>query len=382
MDLLSALLQSIASFGAVALIAIQGFLGGLIDQKTVVTILPDRIASSTPLPSSSQSILGSSTPQRPAASKPATTTPAKNTSAVPIKTAPAAPPPAAAQTVDPETLNAQTRDALVNILCLSNGGAGIHSISGSGVFIDSRGVILTNAHIGQYFLLKDYPSAGNVDCQIRTGSPAQPRYHAALLYLPPNWITNNASQIAAEAGKGTGEDDYAFLVVTGSTGPDALPPSFPNLAMTLTEPNIGDGMLLAAYPAGFLGGIDIEKNLYASSAYAAVTKLYTFAENLNIDLVSIGGTIVSQGGSSGGAMVRTSDGKLDGIISNATTADATADRDLRAITIAHINRSLNNHDQGDIPTLLGKDLGKATAAFAATTGASELETLKNALKNL
>ena len=32
----------------------------------------------------------------------------------------------------------------------------IKAISGSGVIIDSRGVILTNAHLAEYFLLKDY----------------------------------------------------------------------------------------------------------------------------------------------------------------------------------------------------------------------------------
>ena len=30
-------------------------------------------------------------------------------------------------------------------------------ISGSGVIVDSRGVVLTNAHVGQFFLLHDYP---------------------------------------------------------------------------------------------------------------------------------------------------------------------------------------------------------------------------------
>jgi hypothetical protein len=94
-------------------------------------------------------------------------------------------PPLPTVTIASDALNAQTRSALVNILCSVGASGGVHPISGSGVFVDNRGVILTNAHIGQYFLLKDYPVQNNVDCVIRTGGPAQPHYRAKLLYLPP-----------------------------------------------------------------------------------------------------------------------------------------------------------------------------------------------------
>lgn len=374
MDLYSALLKITLSLGTAFLILIHSLLGNLMPSETPITILPERIASTTPPPSSSQSVIGSSTPQKispPASPSKSLTKSVPRTSQSATSTLPA---------IDSEVLNNQTRTALVNILCISKGGGSIHSISGSGVFVDNRGVVLTNAHIGQYFLLKDYPTQGNVDCTIRTGSPAQNQYRATLIYLPPSWITANGSQILSESAMGTGEDDYAFLLVTSSTGPTPLPTSFPYLPMTIAEPDVGTGMFLAAYPAGFLGGIDIEKNLYASSAYAVVTKLFTFGENLNIDLVSIGGTVVSQGGSSGGAMVRQSDGELSGLIANATVGETTADRDLRAITLAHINRSLTNHDQGGITTLLSQDLIKATNTFASSIAPGELEVLKKIIK--
>ncbi len=214
-------------------------------------------------------------------------------------------------------------------------------------------------------MLKDYPSQNNVDCTIRTGSPAQPQYHATLLYLPPAWVSNNADQITAEEAKGTGEDDYAFLLVTGSTGPSPLPATFPAIPMALQEPDFGESAFLAAYPAGFLDGTNIEKNLYISSAYAKVKQLFTFNDTSHIDLVSVGGTIVSQGGSSGGAMVRASDGKLQGIITTDTSATTTAERDLRAITLAHIQRSLAAYGQGSIPQILTQDVVQAAANFAA-----------------
>jgi hypothetical protein len=259
-------------------------------------------------------------------------------------------------------------------LCISQSN-GVESISGSGVLIDNRGVILTNAHIGQYFLLKDYPGVGNIDCTIRMGSPAQPRYRATLLYLPPLWITDNASQLVAQQAKGTGENDYAFLLITNSTGPDLLPTSFPHLAMVTAEPNVGDGAFLAAYPAGFLGGTTIEKSLYPTSAYSTVKELFTFGEARSVDLISVGGTIVSQGGSSGGAAVRASDGKLEGIIATATAADITSQRDLRAITIAHIDRSLVAEGQGGLPALLSQDLTQFAQKFASTIAPAEKEAL-------
>ena len=48
-----------------------------------------------------------------------------------------------------EELNLKARRALVNILCTTKRGGLFSPISGSGVFIDPRGVILTNAHVGQ-----------------------------------------------------------------------------------------------------------------------------------------------------------------------------------------------------------------------------------------
>src|SRR5262249_40009122 len=64
-------------------------------------------------------------------------------------------------------VNAAPRSALVNILCMPQSGA-LQPISGSGVFIDPRGVILTNAHVAQYVLLSESAQI-NLNCMIRTG---------------------------------------------------------------------------------------------------------------------------------------------------------------------------------------------------------------------
>jgi hypothetical protein len=306
-----------------------------------------------------------------------TSTPQKPVSTPSITSTPPAPKPAKSQ----EQVNDETRAALVNILCLSK--QGINGVSGTGIIVDSRGVILTNAHIAQYFLLRDYLAKDNIECTIRVGSPAARMYTASLLYLPPTWVTENASQLKASQATGTGEHDYALLLITGRTDPSAaLPSSFARVPMENSYPDIGNPMLLAAYPAGFLGGETIEKNLYSSSAVTYVTQLFSFNNDIKkVDLFSIGGTVVSQAGSSGGAVVRLESGKLAGMIATATVGTNTGSRDLRAITMAHINASLAAHGMGGLTTLLSGDLVAKAASFAATTAVSERAALEAALKN-
>src|SRR5581483_7670669 len=94
-------------------------------------------------------------------------------STAPASSAPVSTPPPSAPELSPETVNATLRSSLVNILCTTVGGGLFRPISGSGVIIDTRGVILTNAHVAQFFLLKDYPFKNNIQCVVRTGSPAQ-----------------------------------------------------------------------------------------------------------------------------------------------------------------------------------------------------------------
>lgn len=278
--------------------------------------------------------------------------------------------------IDPEAINTQTRTAIVNILCSTASDSLLKPISGSGVIIDPRGIILTNAHIGQYFLLRDYPSKNSVDCVVRMGSPARPLYHAQLIYLPPAWIDTNASQVIAEHGVGTGQDDYAFLQISGSTDPAGkLPSIYPSIGMSGQTPDTGDGILIAGYPAGFLDGITIEKSLYPTSAFTAVGQLYSFDKSSNVDVISLGGTVVAQGGASGGAAVRVYDGRLTGIIATATTGSTTASRDLRAITVEHLDRSLRAYGKGGLVAFLSSDMWIEAADFAAKTFEAEKQKL-------
>lgn len=262
------------------------------------------------------------------------------------------------------TINEVTRYALVNIFCTTKSGGSFKPITGSGVIIDDRGIILTNAHVAQYFLLKDYLTEDFINCVIRTGSPAQPRYKAKLIFISPSWIKDNANGIIQQEPKGTGENDFALLLITGRTDhTKTLPEKFPFIPLLYdtSKVAIGDNVLLAGYPAGFLSGIVISKDLYISSAIAQIMEVFTFKDG-TFDLFSMGGSVVAQQGSSGGTVVNDKN-ELIGIIVTSSVADNTSDRDLRAITIVHINRSFTKEMLFNLQALLTGDVSAKADVF-------------------
>lgn len=278
------------------------------------------------------------------------------------------------------SLNEEVRAAVVNILCVTQAGGPLNSISGSGVIVDPRGIILTNAHVAQYFLLKDYPVRDFVSCTIRTGSPASPKYKAELMFLPSAWINKNAQKINQEKPLGNGEHDYAILRITGTVNQNIpMPSAFPYLQISVDPPASGDQSLIAAYPAGFLGGVSIQRDLYQASSVATVGELFTFATS-TIDLFSVGGSIVAQQGSSGGAAADKG-GILMGIIVTSTDAPDTGNRDLRALATAYIVRDFQNQYGASLATFLSRDSALEAVEFAQTTAPSLMTTLINAVEH-
>jgi hypothetical protein len=327
--------------------------------------------TSTKKPASASTKVTSVQKTTPKALPRATATSTATTPAVPLL------PPPLPQSV----VNAAARAALVNILCTTKSGGYLYPISGSGVIITKSGIILTNAHVGQYFLLRDYIVPDNVDCVVRTGSPASANYRAELLYLSTSWIAANASQISAGEAMGTGEHDFAFLRITGTTDPNgSLPASFPSLAITLDPPQRQEPVLIAGYPAGFLGGVAIATNLYISTALTVVSEIYAFNDEGNPDVMSVGGTVVTQAGASGGAIVRMQDGALQGIAATASEGATTDARDLRGITLAHISKSLAAEGKGGIVQLLSGDLAQKAASFNANVAPLLKQKLVDVLK--
>lgn len=307
----------------------------------------------------------------------ATSTPPAPTPILPPTPAPILPLPSATST---ESTSDKVRDSLVNIVCTAAAGSGFDSISASGVIIDGRGVILTNSHVAQFLLLKDYPSPGYLSCVVRTGSPAYPRYTAELLFVAPDWISQNAYKITETEPLGNGEHDYALLRITGTVSSSVqMPASFPFLHVSTDPPVQSENVLVAAYPAGFLGGITIATSLYAASANSHVGDVYTFGGN-TLDLFSVGGTVVDQQGSSGGA-VTDQNGTLLGLIVTATQAADTSSRDLRAIATSYIIGDFQKEAGVSLESYLEGDIAAEAHAFQNGTAPTLRQDLVNALES-
>ncbi len=342
-------------------IVLAAYAGGLLtvnppqDKKTSVPVIKEEIkesesASTTPTKDTGHSTSTKETPL--SVVKKSSETPTVGETIVLVKKDLPAPPP---PPVDFEKINEYARDALVNIICVPKSG-GLDSVSGSGIIIDKKGVILTNAHIAQYFLLSDF-----LACIIRTGSPATARYEAVLLYIPNKWIEENASNIVAENPQGTGESDYAFLLISKALNGGVLPQEFPFLLLEEADVQKSNQALVAGYPAGFLGGLTIFNNLYAISSVVTIRDVFTFVTD-TIDIFSVGGNLLAQKGASGGAIVN-KDSKVVGIVTTATSEAQTADRDLRAVSSSYILRNFFEYKNISLNKFLEKDLLAEVSLF-------------------
>lgn len=251
------------------------------------------------------------------------------------------------------------RGALVNVICYAPAGSGIRSSSGSGVVIDPRGIILTNAHVAAPFLLKNK----GVSCTIRTGSPAHDAYTAHLMFISPTWVSKNAASFAAATPTGTGEYDYALLAITGSATSVDKPSFFSAVPLAQTEPTPGEGVAIASYAAQFLDSSQIQSALFPTVVFGSIKDIYTFATN-SIDVIALGGSVAAQEGSSGGGVVNQS-GQLVATITTSTVTGDTSSRNVNAITASYIRRAYQSETGSTLSSLVSQNPTAAVEAFAS-----------------
>jgi hypothetical protein len=323
-------------------------------------------ATSTPAPAL---VPHETTTAPPPSTKPETpASPPSTPSSPPAQTASAPVP--ASQTVSSgnaalDSAASALRAALVNIICYAPAGSRIRSISGSGVIVSPDGLILTNAHVAQYFLLADQ----GVSCTIRTGTPATDAYLGKLAFISPAWIHANASLITNASPSGTGEHDYAFVAIAKSVDGSALPASFPNIPLSAYPPSAGVPVVIASYGAQFLSTTQVQSALFPTIVFGAIKDVYTFGTN-TVDVLALGGSAAAQEGSSGGG-VATGAGALVGTITTSSITGATDTRSLDAITSSYVRASYASETGQPLEFLLTESTSTAVASFASSAASLE-----------
>ena len=236
----------------------------------------------------------------------------------------------------PVDLSASERitQSTINILCTMQKSNMIAKYTGSGVFIDPQGIILTNAHVAEHVMLA---GLGFESCTIRTGSPAKSSYKAKVIYLPDAWIQNNKNNLSAETITGTGESDYALLLLTEIISKNA--PNVPLVYLPMSERSVasGDSVTLAGYPAGFGDVALLDSALYLLQRQSQIKSIFGFTGN-GSDVLDTSPTPLAEHGSSGGAMVA-DDGKLVGIM-DSVIRDNTGQSAIQGISISYIKNSI------------------------------------------
>lgn len=244
---------------------------------------------------------------------------------------------------DSRTPEELVRNALVNIFCQYKTDTYTRTTTGTGVFIHEKGIILTNAHVAQFLLLKDGTKAiDSIVCTVRTGDPAVATYTAELLYLSPTWIAKNSTVITEASPQGTGERDYALLYISRSLDSTPLPTHFPAIPFDValvSKGIIGTTVVTAGYPAEILIREGADAQISPVLAETTVEKLYTFGSQY-ADVVAISDSDVGEHGASGGPIVVPESKNMIGLIVTKGDAVLEGERSLRAITLSYIDRTI------------------------------------------
>jgi len=173
-------------------------------------------------------------------------------------------------------------DVVVNIVCSQNQGNLINVSTGSGVLIDPKGVVITNAHVGQFVLLEDQSESKNsMKCAVYRENIPTFGYTADILHISPDWIEQNFNLINSENPRGTGEFDYALLYITGNTNPAFKKPAiFPYSEISLDEEyEKGTRVDVAGYPGAPQNIIDIARSGQLKQDNVSIEDVFTFNKN-------------------------------------------------------------------------------------------------------
>jgi S1-C subfamily serine protease len=319
------------------------------------------------------------TPVKKPTPKTSPTTPTKPVPVLPKPVVPAPTPlpqPAATTTTTPEEPAApassgvlsRLKGSVVNILCTPHTSQ-VTGLSGSGVVIDSRGIILTVAHVAQGELLEQTLGSDVMSCVIRTGNPAQTKYKFKVVYIPEQWVKDNSTTLISSHPTGTGKNEFALLAITGTVSGSGLPSSFSSMPLTVDSPSTQEDVALGGYPAESLSQTQVRTALPQTVVTGTITKIGSL-NGTSGSTISISGTSVGQSGASGGAIANM-DGEVVGVIVGSYASSENTVRSVLGITPAYI-RSMFTSATGES---LGSYLGNSSPVALAESYSATAERL-------
>lgn len=247
------------------------------------------------------------------------------------------------ETEEPEpTTNVTIKDLVVNIVCVQTVGNTINVSTGSGVLVSPKGIVLTNAHVAQFFILEAY-NPNLITCSMYKENIPTYGYRGKLLYISPNWVKDNYKTIKTANARGTGEDDYALIAITENTNPIfGLPQSFPSAELRFNDVEIGDDVIVAGYPGGPTSLVEITRAGKLKFADVSILEVFTFGGN-NIDIFTTSKSEVGAKGASGGGVFYGSNINSNALVGTIVTTDGTnGNAKINAITTQYIEEDIEN----------------------------------------
>ena len=164
-------------------------------------------------------------------------------------------------------------------------------------------MIITNAHVAQFFLLETDANKNYMDCAVYKEGQAANSYEAKLLFISPTWIKNNYQNITQRNPIGTGANDYAFLYITGNLNPALSTPKQFDSAEFLTDHKYkkDNKIAIASYPGAPSKITNITQNINLKADNSQINDVFTLSGD-TVDVISTDETKLAQKGSSGGGV--------------------------------------------------------------------------------